>query len=43
MNGCSLQDLRSPLGRAKASGVGSESVVHPIEFYTELKNNCAKL
>lgn len=38
-----LRDLRTPFGGARQSGIGRESRVHFLEFYTELRNVCTKL
>ncbi len=38
-----LRDLRTPFGGAKASGIGREGGLHSLEFYTDLRNVCAKL
>ena len=37
-----LQDLRTPFGGVKASGVGREGGEFSIDFYTEAKNICFK-
>ncbi|KFJ90049.1 betaine-aldehyde dehydrogenase [Pseudomonas sp. 1-7] len=43
VNSWFLRDLRTAFGGSKQSGIGREGGVHPLEFYTELKNICVKL
>lgn len=43
VNSWFLRDLRTPFGGSKQSGIGRESGVHSLEFFSELPNVCVKL
>ena len=38
-----VRDLRMPFGGMKGSGIGRESSVESMEFFTEVKSICYKL